>query len=142
MSSLKGSFQGFGGGGAGSFTGSFNLVNQSSTTCSIAGYPQLTLVEASGRDEAIRLHQGGDILHATDAALATIDLAPGASGFFSFEYSAAQSPCVPVSGIDVAVPGSPGHLTILPAGPNGSRFSPCGSPPDIYISPVRSGTGG
>jgi hypothetical protein len=101
------------------------VVNRSATTCSLSGYPRLSLIGARGAAMATVVHDGVGALSQSQA-VRPIMLAPGstASVTISFADNASNVPACPAaSGVDLGLPGASGSLLLaVPLGPCGGSL--------------------
>ena len=127
-----------GSGAAGTIEMSVDLTNQSSSSCTLFGYPGMQLLDGSGNKLPTNVVRGGGPqfgVPGADQGPATVVLAPQHTAAFSFSYSdvpvGTESSC-PMSTSSLITP--PGDLV---SGTVALAISPCGGG-TIHVSPVYS----
>jgi hypothetical protein len=113
---------GRGGAGLGTYYGHTLLVNRSDRTCSVSGLPQVTPIDAAGREIRAPFETDGHTTTMSGNHPRTITLEPGAAATFEMNSGTAanypRSSCHPrkAATLEVAIPGAGGPPLSLPSG--------------------------
>jgi hypothetical protein len=121
------------------------LTNTSSSTCTITGWPVLTLYKASGSPLAnaviIDATTGFEIIGSVPSSPVTFPVAPGGNARFELAFSdvpvGSQDTCPTVNHLDVQLPGDSTPTDALVVS-GGGFFAPCGQP-QVRVSPYFPG---
>jgi Domain of unknown function (DUF4232) len=108
-------------------------VGTDSTSCSLQGYPTVTMLDAQSRPAPVPVGRGTGPMFA-QAATAAVPVASGQEASFFLVYRtlvpATGAPCPPLSGLRVSLPGVAGQLVLA------VQLSPCGA---VSVSAIRAG---
>lgn len=100
-----------GGGAAGTDERTFSLVNTSTSTCTLYGYPGLLLLGPSATAEPTTVDRGGGLTF-ENVAPSTVTLAPGATAYFNVGYSDVTPPCSTATAAEVTPPTNTTHAVV------------------------------
>lgn len=133
---LTGSIAGSGG-AAGTIETTVALKSTGTVPCSLAGYPGLQMLSASGATLPTQVvRKGNDSF--TSMAPTTVVLAPGQSAYFNIGYSDVpvgnETTCPTSGSVEVTPPNAFDHLVVAAA------LAPCGGG-TLVVSPVFPATG-
>jgi hypothetical protein len=109
------------------------LTNTGSQSCTLDGYPTVTLVD-SGGDLSTTQNDGNDGATSVSTTPLLVTLAAGDAASFVLQYSGVPTgtqTCPTATQLQIVLPGGGG--TVLAS----TNIAPCGG--DLYISPVRAG---
>ena len=118
-------------------TVTLRLMNVSRKTCTLSGYPAVSLTDSSGRPLPFAVRHGGDQM-ITGARPALVRLAPRASAFFAFNKNVCVGGSDGLAGtVSFILPGGHGSRSVRL--PRSTRIDYCGTNDPghtIAVSPV------
>lgn len=127
----------------GSVGGQFQLLNPpAAQTCWAEGYPRLSALDHSGIPQPLSVQNGQDPLGTTNQPVSRVILGPDGTAHFIAVWSEiplGTEPCPTPATLVVALPESPGQMSTPATLSNGASFSPCGLPPNVFVSPLLPG---
>ncbi|MHB8219063.1 MAG: DUF4232 domain-containing protein [Acidimicrobiales bacterium] len=124
-----------GSGAAGTIFSSATMVNTSSATCSLGGYPGMQLLTSSGTALPTDVIRGGRHFPAAQAnePATTVTLAPGQAVAFDFIYSdvpvGTETSCPASTKAEITPPNDYSHAVVT------APITACGGG-TVYVSPV------
>lgn len=125
---------------AGTVAAGFVLTNLSEASCSLYGYPGITLVGLKGQPLSLKVITGGLSRPVRNTKPAKVVLSPHQSAQFTLQWNRAQGDCQRSTAIVVTPPGDTSGLRLSRRSPSGVPIDPCGSPPPpvVHISAVAT----
>jgi hypothetical protein len=126
-------------GAAGTIETTVALRNTSATTCVLAGYPTLQMVDTKGAALVTKTVDKGSYSFTSQPA-APVTIPPGQSGSFNIGYSdvptGTETTCPTSAALQITPPAVTGHLTLT------ASLTPCNGG-TLVVSPILTGaTGG
>ncbi|NEX92396.1 DUF4232 domain-containing protein, partial [Caulobacter sp. 17J65-9] len=119
--------------GAGNRVATFALTSVAPKPCTLAGYPTLTLFDASGRTLPIRVVQTEQNYFESGGPAAPVTVAPNGRAVFYLAWNvvpSTEAPCMTATRAQVTPPGGDQALEVE------ERIEACGG--QVRVSPIRA----